>query len=106
MLRPLMVAFALAYVPASGNPLASLSVRSAEIAPCWGDVNSDARVDVTDAQLIARFAIGMRVPATQPIVARGDVTGDGSVNVSDAQQVARHSVGLPAARRIGNACTN
>jgi hypothetical protein len=73
-------------------------------AGCWGDVNSDAKVDIADAHQIARFAIGMRVLDTTAITARGDVTGDGAVNVTDAQQVARHSVGLPSASRLRASC--
>ena len=104
MLRLTNVAVALAFISTIGTRIPEVAVPPAEAAVCYGDVNDDARVNVADAHLIARFAIGMRVANRESIVARGDVTGDGRVNVSDAQQVARLSVGLSTTRRLSARC--
>lgn len=98
MLHHWRAALTLILVPLLLSPAPASIPETA--APCWGDVNSDAKVDVTDAQLIGRFAVGMRIADGEAMMARGDVTGDGRVNVSDAQQVARYSVGLPAPVRL------
>jgi hypothetical protein len=66
-----------------------------------GDVNADNLVDILDAQLIARFAVGLSVTNSDAIGRGGDVTNDGVVDIVDAQQVARFVIGLPSAPRIG-----
>jgi hypothetical protein len=104
MLSHWKLALAFAFVPAVRSQWPDLATQRTEISSCWGDVNGDKKVDVADAHLIARFAIGMRVVNRDAVIARGDVTGDGNVNVTDAQQIARHSVGLPAARRLVTSC--
>ena len=98
------VALALAFVPGIASQFQTIDPQRIEISACWGDVNGDAKVDVADAHIIARYAIGMSVVNRGAVVAQGDVTGDRQVNVTDAQQIARHSVGLPAARRLTTKC--
>lgn len=66
-----------------------------------GDVNGDNLVDILDAQLIARFAVGLTVSGPDAIVRAGDVTNDGVIDIVDAQQIARFIIGLTAAPRIG-----
>ena len=97
MLRYRNIAIALALLPIFHGAEPSSPRVSAR---CWGDVNRDAKVNVTDAHLVGRFSIGLRVTNADAIRTHGDVTGDGQVNVSDAQQIARHSVGLPSASRL------
>ncbi len=66
----------------------------------WGDVNNDNRVDVIDAQQLARYSVALSVASRDHVEIDGDVNEDGAVNVIDAQQIARFSVGLSAATRI------
>ena len=66
-----------------------------------GDVNGDNLVDILDAQLIARYAVGLTVSAPDAVVRAGDVTNDGVIDIVDAQQIARYVIGLTAAPRIG-----
>ena len=105
MLPHWKAALAVALMTAPPGSVNGLPLHPAAVAVCWGDVNGDKRVDVADAHLIARFAIGMRLVNREAVIARGDVTGDGRVNVTDAQQVARYSVGLSAGRRLRTACS-
>ena len=59
-------------------------------ATCWGDVNLDDEVDVSDAVLLARFAAE---DATAKITAQGkinaDVTGDRNLNGDDTMKILR-----------------
>ena len=65
-----------------------------------GDVTNDGRVNIIDAQQIARYSVGLSVTNPAAVAAQGDVNNDGRVNVIDAQQIARYSVGLSAPARI------
>jgi uncharacterized protein YjdB len=67
----------------------------------WGDVNNDGIVNISDAQQIGRFSVGLSIVNPAAMAQRGDVTADGVINISDAQQVARFSVGLSASPRLG-----
>lgn len=70
----------------------------------YGDVNGDGTVNVVDAQIVARFSVGLSVPDQNLVQTSGDVNGDGSVNVIDAQVIARYSVGLSTAgSQVGQA---
>jgi hypothetical protein len=68
-----------------------------------GDVTGDGKIDVLDAQLVARFAVGLTVSDSTRVRRLGDVTGDGTVDIVDAQQIARYTVGLVASTRVGQA---
>jgi len=61
-----------------------------------GDVNRDDRIDVLDAQQIARFGASLPVTHTDDFLRRGDVTRDGRTDVLDAQRVARFATGRSA----------
>jgi M6 family metalloprotease-like protein len=72
----------------------------------YGDVNGDGTINVIDAQIVARFSVGLSVPDQNLVQTSGDVNGDGSVNVIDAQVIARHAVGLSTAgSQVGQAVT-
>jgi hypothetical protein len=68
-----------------------------------GDVNYDDTVNVFDALLVLRYAVGLDTPANEatfrlaadvsPLEA-GKPKGDGLVNVFDALAILRHAVGL------------
>jgi M6 family metalloprotease-like protein len=72
----------------------------------YGDVNGDGVVNVIDAQLVARYSVGLSVPDASRTQVNGDVNADGAANVIDAQLISRHSVGLSApGSRIGQTVT-
>lgn len=58
-----------------------------------GDVNEDGKVDITDARLILRYAVGLET-MNDNIKAIADINGDGQVTVADAREVLRQAVGL------------
>ena len=60
-----------------------------------GDVNLDGAVNIVDAQLTARYAVGLTVSNPGGVQSAGDVNGDAAVNITDAQLIARYAVGLP-----------
>lgn len=60
-------------------------------APC-GDTNSDGRIDITDALLIAQFSVGKN-PANFD-KGSADVNGDNNVNIQDSLLVAQYYVGI------------
>ncbi len=60
-----------------------------------GDVNQDGAVNIVDAQLTARYAVGLSVSNPGGVQAAGDVNLDAAVNITDAQLIARFAVGLP-----------
>ena len=70
----------------------------------YGDVNGDGVVNVIDAQIVARFSVGLSVPNLSLTQANGDANADGVVNVIDAQVIVRHAVGLTTAgSQVGQA---
>ncbi|MES2177038.1 MAG: Ig-like domain-containing protein [Gemmatimonadota bacterium] len=72
----------------------------------WGDGNGDKRVDIIDAQQVARFSVALSVANFDAIAGQADVNIDGAVNVIDAQQIARFSVGLSASPRVNTKSSN
>lgn len=58
-----------------------------------GDVNEDGKVDITDARLILRYAVGLET-MNDNIKAIADINSDGQVTVADAREVLRQAVGL------------
>jgi hypothetical protein len=94
----------------TGDFIYTTSVASQEgsAAPpvVYGDLNGDGRVNVQDATLALRMAVGL-TPPTDSQTQAGDVApvpgsgpragqpfGDGKVNVSDATRILRRAVGL------------
>jgi M6 family metalloprotease-like protein len=72
----------------------------------YGDVNGDGRVNVVDAQLVARYSVGLAVANPGRVLINGDVNAGGAANVIDAQLISRHAVGLPTTgTRFGQAVT-
>ena len=57
-----------------------------------GDVNGDGNVDMTDALLVMRFALGMLTDL--PVMESADVNGSGTVDMADALIILRVSLGL------------
>src|SRR5690349_1243271 len=90
------------WVPAlSGLTLLALAAPSLAISQAVkiGDANSDDTVNVSDATVVLRQAIGLsNAPKTPFLDLRtevlSDANQDGKVNVSDATMVLRASVGL------------
>jgi hypothetical protein len=58
-----------------------------------GDLNGDGKVNVQDATISLRIAVGLVTPTDAQKTA-GDVNKDGKLNVQDATQVLRAAVGL------------
>lgn len=61
--------------------------------PLMGDVNLDGVVDVTDATLVQKYAVGLET-LTEEQKALADVTGDGLIDVTDATKIQRIAAGL------------
>jgi len=59
-----------------------------------GDVNGDGTVDVGDATIALRGAVGLAV-LTPAEAGRADVDRDGSVTIADVILILRHAAGLP-----------
>lgn len=57
-----------------------------------GDANNDGSVNMTDALLVLRYAMGLVDTLTNEAAA--DVNGDGSINATDALLILRASMGL------------
>jgi hypothetical protein len=58
-----------------------------------GDVNGDGKVNVQDATLALRMAVGLIKPTAVQLIA-GDINGDGRIAVTDATAILRKAVGL------------
>lgn len=58
-----------------------------------GDVNSDGKVNATDARLALRYGAKLET-LTATALKNADVNGDGTVNSSDARLILRYSAGL------------
>jgi hypothetical protein len=58
-----------------------------------GDLNGDGLINISDATLALRVAVGLLTPsATQK--ALGDVNGDGKINIQDATKILQAAIGL------------
>ena len=86
--------------------LVDLSSTQAEIDSClnmllnaldggalMGDINGDGVVNMQDAQLAMRYAIGIGELSDEQL-SIGDINGDGIVNSSDATMIARIALNL------------
>ena len=58
-----------------------------------GDVNGDGQINIVDALLTARYAVGL--PVSNFNTDAADVNCDGDINIVDALFIARKAVGLP-----------
>lgn len=58
-----------------------------------GDVNRDGKVDVNDARLILRYAVGLET-ANENLKAIADINSDGKITVDDAREVLRQATGI------------
>ena len=67
----------------------SLTVKSVHD----GDLNGDGIVDVADAALAERIALG-RIVATSSEMTHGDINGDGTIDASDVEHIRRKALGL------------
>ena len=74
--------------------LGALNITKIEEEPAglWGDANDNGKVNIQDAILILKFAVGESVTINQKL---SDVTGEGSVKINDAIWVLKRSVGEP-----------
>ena len=68
------------------------SVSCGSSAPLTGDVNGDGEVDISDALLAMRYAMGI-AELTPDQLERADVNG-GGVDISDALLIMRYAMGL------------
>ena len=59
-----------------------------------GDVNGDAKVNVSDAVVVLQSVV-RQVELTAPQIPLADVNKDAKVDVSDAVQILRKAVNLP-----------
>jgi len=59
------------------------------------DVNGDGNIDIADARLALRIAIGLETEAnTDIVIAAADINGDGQVTVDEARAILRKAVGF------------
>ena len=58
----------------------------------FGDVNSDGKIDTTDAMYILQFAIGKASEDMDAEVA--DTNGDGVTDTTDAMLILQYAVGM------------
>jgi hypothetical protein len=77
----------------SFNLQATVTLLAEAGAVTFGDVNGDKKVNVADATLLLRAAVGL-VTLNADQKKAGDVNGDGKLNVSDATLALRFAVGL------------
>lgn len=58
-----------------------------------GDVNGDGNVDISDATIVLRYALGISTIPEQ-YLDNADVNGDGQINVTDATLIIRMEMGI------------
>gem|GEM_PF-1991319 len=68
-------------------------ISAGSTGPGNGDVDGNGSVNVTDAVLALRHAMGL-ITLTGEQLARGDVDGNGTVNVTDAVTIMRKAMGI------------
>ena len=66
-----------------------------------GDVDNNGRVDIADAVLVLRHALGLALLSNDNLF-WADVTGEGSINVADALTTLRYAMGLINSFSIGS----
>lgn len=79
--------------------------KTAELKIVYGDLNQDGKLDVSDALLALRIAIGAAEASPEALTA-GDVApvpgtagrpfGDGSITIADAVRILRRAIGMEA----------
>ena len=88
-------------IAASGNRDGALTINPAPANTVPGDLNGDGKVDIADALLALRIAVGIYTASAAQLTA-GDVTPfvlgkpapDGIIDVGDALLILRVAVGL------------
>lgn len=100
----------------NGNPLPGAFVAgSVSVSAYEADVNNDGRVNLSDWQIIGRWAVGLDAstrPTSGLAFQKADCgprlntdgsprLGDGKINLSDWQQAGRYAVGLDAKVAVG-----
>jgi len=89
------IAFSWANIPGpSGHPNAWLTIQLGGLASAatLGDLNGDSKINVQDATLSLRIAVGSLTPTDAQKTA-GDVNHDGKWNVQDTTLILRRAVG-------------
>ncbi|MBR6007332.1 MAG: hypothetical protein IK064_06845 [Clostridia bacterium] len=83
-----------AYTFYSGTPTTLIAHFTEAVPPAlMGDVDFDGDVDITDALLTMRCAMGI-ITFTAEQIAVGDMDGSGAVNVTDAVMILRAAMGI------------
>lgn len=73
--------------------VAALTCLPAGAQTVMGDLNGNGKVDVADANIALRLAVGVQT-ATPAQLAVGDVTGDGRIGVDDVQRILSAALGI------------
>lgn len=60
----------------------------------YGDVNSDEKVNTSDAVLALRIAAGLKAADNEGTLKKADVNFDGKITLFDARQILRKSAGI------------
>ena len=58
-----------------------------------GDLNGDGKVDLNDAKILLRGAVGI-IKLTDEQKKAADINGDGQINLNDAKMLLRAAVGI------------
>ena len=82
-----------AYTFYSGTPTTLIAHFTEAFSGLLGDVDFDGDVDITDALLTMRYAMGI-ITFTPEQLAVADMDGNGSVNITDALLIMRTAMGL------------
>ena len=77
----------------SGTPTTLVAHFTEVFSGLLGDVDFDGDVDVTDALLTMRYAMGI-IEFTPEQLAVGDMDSNGTVNITDAVIILRIAMGL------------
>ena len=58
-----------------------------------GDLNGDGKIDLRDAVVMVRVAVGA-IPASDAMKKAGDVNGDGALDLKDAALILQAAIGV------------